>query len=79
MVNCLLVALCLVIMTNIVDDMTAKAADAVSKMPKELWKSTDQGCATTIVAALDPHLAGKNEIYHKDDSLSNTLFCALVC
>ncbi|KXJ94329.1 hypothetical protein Micbo1qcDRAFT_43260 [Microdochium bolleyi] len=55
-----------IIMTNLADDMTPSAAKAVTKMPKDLFKSTDQGCATTIVAALDPRLAGTDAVYLAD-------------
>jgi len=47
------------ILTNLVDDVSASAAAAIRKMPKESFKTVDQGCATTIVAALQPDLAGK--------------------
>ncbi|KAH7037762.1 uncharacterized protein B0I36DRAFT_372081 [Microdochium trichocladiopsis] len=55
-----------IIMTNLAGDMTATAAAAVTKMPKELFKSTDQGCATTVVAALDPGLAESDTLYLAD-------------
>lgn len=47
------------IMTNIINDMSPTWAAEVKKYPADQWKTADQGCATTLVAASDPRVPGK--------------------
>lgn len=47
------------IKTNIADDLPSGFAAEFARWPEERWKSADQGCATTLVAAFDPELSGE--------------------
>lgn len=40
-------------------DLSPEFKEAARKWPAHRWKTFDQGCATTLVAALDPELAGE--------------------
>lgn len=45
-------------MTNILNDLSPEVLEALKNGPV-IIKTADQGCATTLLAALDPKLSGK--------------------
>jgi hypothetical protein len=54
------------IMTNIVRDVGQEMREAIEIGPPDGWKSLDQGCATTLVAAFDPGLRGASHPSSED-------------
>ncbi|PSR90390.1 short chain dehydrogenase/ reductase-like protein [Coniella lustricola] len=54
------------IRTNLIKDLSPEFRAQTQNWPANRWKTYDQGCATTLVSAFDPELAGTQHIYLSD-------------
>ncbi|CAN8097093.1 unnamed protein product [Discula destructiva] len=61
------------IMSNLAnpDELSPEAMEAMRSWPDDMMKTPDQGCATTLVAALDPEIPGPEHIYFSDCQIAH--------
>ncbi|ROW12553.1 hypothetical protein VMCG_00501 [Cytospora schulzeri] len=60
------------IYTNIVTGpLSPDFKKAIAELPASKWKTHDQGCATTLVAAFDPSISGPDHVYLEDCQITS--------